>query len=63
MVFPISDGVNPDRPDDIRPHRPSGRIFHAMHEISGLTTIDKRRGRRFYFPLPFAETLLSANHP
>jgi hypothetical protein len=35
-VFHFSDGVNPGRPDDIRPYRPSGRIFHAMHEISGL---------------------------
>jgi hypothetical protein len=34
--FYFSDGVNPGRPDDIRPYRPSGRIFHAMHEISGL---------------------------
>ena len=36
MVFPISDGVNPERPDDIRPYRPLGRIFHAQHEVSGL---------------------------
>ena len=36
VVVPLSDGVNPGRPDDIRLYRPSGRIFHAMHEISGL---------------------------
>ena len=36
MVFPFTDGVNPERPDDIRPYRPLGRIFHAQHEISGL---------------------------
>jgi hypothetical protein len=36
VVVPFSDGVNPGRPDDIRLYRPSGRIFHAMHEISGL---------------------------
>jgi hypothetical protein len=37
--FHFSDGVNPGRPDDIRPYRPSGRIFDAMHEISGLKTV------------------------
>jgi len=37
VVFPISDGVNRDRPDNIRPYRPLGRIFHARYEVSGLT--------------------------
>ena len=34
----LSDGVSPGRPDDIRPFRPFGRMFHAKHEISGLIT-------------------------
>ena len=37
VVFPFFDGVSPDRPDSIRPYRPTGRILHAMHEIFGLT--------------------------
>jgi hypothetical protein len=40
--FHFSDGVSPGRPDDIRPYRPSGRIFHAMHEISGLKNYLRR---------------------
>jgi hypothetical protein len=41
-LFHFSDGVNPGRPDDIRPYRPSGRIFHAMHEISGLAMMSRK---------------------
>jgi hypothetical protein len=33
VFFPT--GLTPDRLDFIRPNRPSGRIFHALHEISG----------------------------
>jgi hypothetical protein len=41
----LSNGVNPVRPDQIRPYRPFGRIFHANHEIYGLAT-DGRRCQR-----------------
>ena len=49
VVFPFSDGVSPGRPDDIRPYRPSGRIFHAMREISGLKNY-LRRDRKLLVP-------------
>jgi len=38
---------HPVRPDHIRPYRPSGRIFHATHEISGLGL---RQSGRSYVP-------------
>jgi hypothetical protein len=35
VVFPSADGVNSDRPDQIKPYRPVGRIFHAGMKYPG----------------------------
>ena len=46
-ILPISDGVYPDRPDDIRPYRPLGQTFHARHEVSGLKLVLRLRGSAY----------------
>ena len=46
----FSDGATPDRPDHIRPYRPSGRIFHAciLQQAAWVAIRTSPRARAIY---------------